>query len=228
MGPLSWELGCLPWGPSDQISFCLWKHLRVASLSSPFCTRRPRSTKAPSCFHLCPPSQTQPKSTRRALNTSAVPRRDARLARKVKVLSDSAQAGRQCMRASQSLARQIQYLCPAAPCHTGVRESPTPASEGLPSHLRDEERAASPVAESGSVTCPRTMLQRQQTELHQHRWLIAQVRQLAGLPGRGGRAGQEGGGRNAFHKQTKWCSLGEHPEQLSNCSETHIMYDLPS
>ena len=200
----------------------------MASLSSPFCTRRPRSTKAPSCFHLCPPSQTQPKSTRRALNTSAVPRRDARLMRKVKVLSDNARAGRQCMRASQSLARQIQYLCPAAPCHTGVRESPTPASEGLPSHLRDEERAASPVAESGSVTCPRTMLQRQQTKLHQHRWLIAQVRQLAGAARKGGTSRARGWGQKRLNKQTKWCSLGEHPEQLSNCSETHTMYDLPS
>lgn len=153
-GPCPGSWGGLPWGPSDQISLCLWKQLRVASLSSPFCTRRPRSAKAPSCFHLCPPSQTQPKSTRRALNASAVPRRDARLMRKVKVLIDNAWAGRQCMRASQSLARQIQYLCPEAPCHTGVRESPKPASEGLQSHLRDEERAASPVAESGSVTCP--------------------------------------------------------------------------
>ena len=47
--------------------------------------------------------------------------------------------------ASQSLACQTQGLCPAAPRHTGVREVPTPASEGLQSHLRDKESAASPV-----------------------------------------------------------------------------------
>lgn len=69
VGPLSWELGePVHRAPLTRLSlYCLWKQLRVASLSSPFCARRPRSAKACLAF-ICPPSQTQSKSTGRSLN----------------------------------------------------------------------------------------------------------------------------------------------------------------
>lgn len=66
------------------------------------------------------------------------------LRQKINVAINNGWAGRQGVW-HRSLACQMQGLCPAAPRHTGVREIPRPASEGLQSHLRGKKPAASPV-----------------------------------------------------------------------------------
>lgn len=109
-----------------------------------------RRAPSPSCFPLCPPSQTQPKSFRRALNASAVPRRDARLMRKVKVYPEL------CLgfggSVSPGISRAWLWLTVSAlkPHATQEQKRPQKACQRGPSKSpQRRKRAASPVAESG-------------------------------------------------------------------------------
>ena len=157
----------------------------MASLSSPFCTRRQRSTKALSCFHLCLPSQTHPNSPRRAWTHWLCQGGMPTWCRKQMCLATMpGLEGSVCSISELGLPNTVSLPCSPMPrrskrnphaCQWGPSKSP-------------QRWGADSVSHGRVRLCHISMnySPEEQTDLYQHRWLIIQVKaSWQGLPERG-------------------------------------------